>query len=77
MVYKNTCSQCGETFALNTVTGLVTMRAPSNGRRGSLHVPAHVVTAQGDDDGTLWHWECPLCEYSESEYTDEYEELRT
>jgi hypothetical protein len=51
--------------------GVVTYRMPSNGRRGSGHVPARdeqVETRTGDD--CLWIWECPFCEHAESDPLD-------
>lgn len=62
------CSGCGEDFTLDRETGAVTMRVPSNGRQGRLHVPAHDVTTEAFSDGTLLLWECPRCGYAESEY---------
>lgn len=61
------CSGCGEPLALNVATLVVTMRVPSNGKRGSLHVPAHDVTAEAVEVGPLIEWDCPLCGYADSE----------
>ena len=66
------CSGCMEDFTLDVGTGIVTMRVPSNGKRGSLHVGAHEVTTEAtlDRAGVLLLWECPRCGYAESEYED-------
>lgn len=72
-IVKKDCSGCMESFRLNTTTGIVTMTVPSNGRRGSLHVPAHDVTTEATLDRveTLLLWDCPRCGYAESEYEDD------
>jgi hypothetical protein len=66
------CSGCMEDFTLDVDTGVITMRVPSNGKRGALHVPAHDVATEAvlAPDGVLVTWECPRCGYSESEYED-------
>lgn len=66
------CSGCMEPVSVDIDAGLATMHVPSNGRRGSLHVPAHDVTAEVsiDADGVLALWDCPRCEYADSVYAD-------
>lgn len=72
-IVKKDCSGCMEPFRLDTVTGVVTMTVPSNGKRGSLHVPKHDVTAEAtlDRPGVLLLWDCPRCGYAESEYEND------
>lgn len=75
---KSECSGCSNPFTLNTVTGKVTAKVPSNGKRGSLHVPARTETTEAVDDGILLLWDCPFpgCGYAESAYNDEHAEMR-
>ena len=72
-VIKTDCSGCLEPFRLDTETGVVTMHVPSNGKRGSLYVPAHDVTADAvlDANGDLLVWQCPRCGYADSVYADD------
>lgn len=75
VVVLGDCSgDCREEFALHLDTGEVEMVVPSNGIRGSKHVPAHKVSTQAyfdrvDYSGGLWQWDCPFpgCGYAESE----------
>jgi len=61
------CGGCMEDVSLNLSTGTVTMTIPSNGRRGSLHVAAHTVTADVYTVlGDLPAWDCPACGYADS-----------
>lgn len=63
---RTTCSSCFIDLTLDRDAETVSATVPSNGRRGSLHVPAHRVEADlyGDDD--LLQWECPACEHADS-----------
>jgi hypothetical protein len=66
------CSGCMEPFTLNRTTLVVTMTVPSNGRRGSLHMPAHVVATDAAVGSLgLIEWDCPRCGYAESEYQEQ------
>lgn len=65
-IVRNDCSGCAEPFTLYTGTFVVTMRVPSNGKRGSLHVAAHKVTAEAVESDGLILWDCPRCGYAES-----------
>lgn len=69
-IVHTTCSGCSEPVKVDVDGGVATMRVPSNGKRGSLHVPAHDVTADVliDSDDTLAMWDCPRCEYADSVY---------
>lgn len=69
-IVRTICSGCMEPVKVDIDNGVATMQVPSNGRRGSLHVPAHEVTADVmiDSDDTLAMWECPRCDYSDSVY---------
>lgn len=69
-VVTTVCSGCMEPVKVNVVTLTVTMRVPSNGKRGSLHVAAHTVTTEATSDGDLVMWDCPRCEYADSVYQD-------
>lgn len=67
------CSGCMEPVTVDVMAGTVTARVPSNGRRGSKHVPAHDVSNDDvTDDGHLAYWECPRpgCGYADSTYID-------
>lgn len=74
-IVKENCSGCMEAFRLDTETGTVTMTVPSNGKRGSLHVPTHQVTTMAvlDRGNDLLLWDCPFpgCGYAESVYADD------
>lgn len=72
-IVRTTCSDCSIAVRVNLDTGVVTARIPSNGKRGSLHVPAHDETTQGslDSDETLLLWDCPACGYADSTYADD------
>lgn len=84
-VVRTTCSSCFIDVQVVIVTdgsdrpavesllaASVKARIPSNGKRGSLHVPAHEVRTEAtlDADGTLLLWECPSCGYADSTYAD-------
>lgn len=56
-----TCSNCSADVALFPHAGSVTSKVASNGKRGSLHVPAHTVEADLDGDDDLLTWDCPVC----------------
>lgn len=72
MIVKTTCSNCRVNLVIDDETTLggtiVRAQVPSNGKRGSLHVPAHeeVTDAWSDDSGSLIQWDCPVCEYADS-----------
>jgi len=59
-----TCSGCSEEVKVAAYEA--TVQVPSNGKRGSLHVPAHKVVADVYDDGDLLTWDCPACGYADS-----------
>lgn len=65
-IIKTTCSGCMADVKIDVENEKVHVVVPSNGRRGSLHIPAHTVSSDlyGDDD--LLQWECPACEYADS-----------
>lgn len=63
---KTDCSNCRADLTLNTEALTLTMRVASNGRRGSLHVAAHTLTAEVGFDGDLYLWECPACGHADS-----------
>ncbi|GAB3081150.1 hypothetical protein GCM10027053_52170 [Intrasporangium mesophilum] len=63
---KTDCSDCRIDLTVDTSAGTVTARIPSNGKRGSLHVPAHTATSDLWDDGDLWMWDCPVCGHADS-----------
>ena len=66
-VFSTTCSGCMERVTLNLDGGTVTATRLSNGRRGSLHVPAARLVADLDSvNADLACWECPLCGYADS-----------
>jgi hypothetical protein len=65
-VITTTCSECAEDVVLRTAAGTVTVAVASNGRRGSLHVPAHTVTSDLSGDDDLYEWECPACGHPDS-----------
>lgn len=71
-IVRTTCSGCTEPVRVNLHRGTATMRVPSNGKRGSLHVPAHDAVADViiDADGDLAMWDCPVCGYADSVYAD-------
>lgn len=71
-IVKTECSGCMEPVKVDVEGGVATMRVPSNGKRGSLHVAAHDVTAEVliDSDDTLAMWDCPRCGYADSVYAD-------
>jgi hypothetical protein len=61
-----TCSGCSATVKITD--DAVTVDVPSNGRRGSLHVAAHTLTAEDayvTEDGMVC-WTCPVCGYADS-----------
>lgn len=60
------CSGCNAEFDLDTVALTVTMRVPSNGKRGAGHVVAHRVAAEAVEYNGLVEWDCPTCGYAES-----------
>lgn len=67
IIIRTECSGCWANVRVNRDTAVVTSRVPSNGKRGSLHVPAHDVTSDVlNDDGDLVTWDCPVCEYADS-----------
>lgn len=66
------CDGCLLDVTLDAVGGVAVTHVPSNGKRGSLHVPAHdveVILVTADD--YLFEWECPACEYANSWTEDE------
>ena len=65
---KTTCSECFIDLIIDLDAGVVRATIPSNGRRGSLHVPAHDVEADLTvDEGTdLIMWDCPACGHADS-----------
>lgn len=68
---STTCSACAINLTVDANNGVVTAVVPSNGKRGSLHVPAHTVIGDvlfdaSDDDGDLGMWDCPACGYADS-----------
>jgi hypothetical protein len=66
------CSGCHARTLLNVEVGTAAVQIPSNGKRGSLHVPAHTVsTSLWTTDDYLWMWDCPACEYADSWTEDE------
>lgn len=71
-VVETTCSGCMREVTVDLAAGSVTMRVPSNGKRGSLHVPAHDAVSEVTFDDTLAHFECPAedCDYEDSVYID-------
>ena len=69
-VVKIPCSGCMESVAVNVTTGVVTAKVPANGKRGSLHVPVHVVSTEATYANGLVMWDCPRCEYPDSTYED-------
>ena len=71
------CDGCGLPMHHDRHSGEITWHVPSNRIRGRNHVPAHDIDDLGttDDDDALWHYDCPKCGYSHSEYKDGYEGL--
>ena len=70
-----TCSGCAISTHLNIDLGTATVRIPSNGKRGSLHVAAHIAQASvWTTDDYLWCWDCPACGYADSWTEDEADE---
>lgn len=67
MKVTDNCSGCQERFTLDRDALTVTMRKPSNGVRGQRHVPAHNIVVEAVEVGHMIEWECPLCDYAESE----------
>lgn len=67
------CSGCARTVVLDLDNGVARVQMPSNGKRGSLHVPAHaLMTDEVVVDETLAMWDCPACGYADSlDLTDE------
>lgn len=63
---KTTCSSCSADLKVYPHAGSVTSVVPSNGKRGSLHVPAHTVEADLDGDDDLLTWDCPACGEADS-----------
>lgn len=65
---QTTCSGCSADVEL--VNGSAVVAVPSNGKRGSLHVPAHKVEAplSFTEDDSLLLWDCPVpsCGYADS-----------
>ena len=61
-----TCSGCAEQVRVDGDQGTATVRVASNGRRGSLHIAAHTVTADVYNDGDLLTWDCPACDHADS-----------
>lgn len=69
LIIKTTCSGCSEQVTVDRNFGVAIAKVPSNGKRGSLHVPAHNVSVDLDgDDGDLVTWDCPwpTCGYADS-----------
>jgi len=65
-----TCSGCAADVRVDVDGGTATVRVPSNGKRGSLHVPAHDVVADVVVADDLAMWDCPVpsCGYADSVY---------
>ena len=66
---KTTCSNCTIDLSLDADRWVIRATVPSNGLRGSKHVPAHEVVADvwtDDDTGSLLMWDCPACGYADS-----------
>lgn len=61
---------CGLKVVVYVEQERVHVMVPSNGRRGSLHKPAHTVKVDASDDGDLTMWDCPVCGYADSVYSD-------
>lgn len=62
-----TCSDCMADVAVDVDALTVTVKVPSNGLRGSKHVPAHTLTAEAAEEGSgLIVWECPACGHADS-----------
>lgn len=70
MIVKTECAECFAAVRVDLDAGTATARIPSNGRRGSLHVPAHAASTEGTFTDVLFLWECPACGYADSTYTD-------
>lgn len=69
---KHECDGCLLDVTLDIESGTATTHVPSNGKRGSLHVPAHdVIEGLWTQDDYLWEWDCPECEYANSWTEDE------
>jgi RNase P subunit RPR2 len=67
LVVRTVCSGCMEAVTVRLTPGTVTVRVPSNGKRGSLHQPAHDLTDDLEsDDGDLVTWTCPSCGHADS-----------
>ena len=64
------CENCLCSYNYSRINGTAVFHIPSNGQRGQGYRPAHDVTVQGTNDGDLWHFECPMCGYDNSQYTD-------
>lgn len=71
-VVRTECAECFAPVRVNVDTGVVKATKPSNGKRGKTYVGAHPVESQGylDSDETLLLWDCPVCGYADSTYTD-------
>lgn len=67
-IIRTDCSGCRLDVKINRDHGTASIVIPSNGKRGSLHVPAHTVVADAFDDGELITWDCPnpACDYADS-----------
>jgi len=71
---RTDCSACRIDLEVRVGAGTVAALIPSNGKRGSLHAPAHAAVVEfvtdGDDDpadpATLLMWDCPACGYADS-----------
>jgi hypothetical protein len=63
---RTTCSGCRINVTLFPRDAKVTALIPSNGKRGSLHVPAHMVSSDLYGDEDLYEWDCPACEHADS-----------
>ena len=73
---QSECSACHTHVSIDLDNGVISARMPSNGVRGSKHVPAHTVTIDvesvtldSDTEGMVL-WVCPLCGYSDSDEFD-------
>lgn len=65
-IIKTTCSGCMIDVKIDVENEVVTALIPSNGRRGSLHIPAHEVSSDLYGDEDLLQWDCPACEHADS-----------
>jgi len=71
-IITTTCSDCSLPTKVNIDRGTVEVKVPSNGKRGSLHVPAHVLTTEAwTTDDYLFTYDCPACGYADSVTEDQ------